>query len=442
MKLSRKEWNKYVTRLSAINKTASRRMQAWIDTNGTDDIEALVAYAHALTTAYGEAASATACEMYDEISTVQKAHVPPAVPKQPQNIKYVEKAVRGTLDRAPSTVPDTVSEMVKRTGAETTLKNAKRDGAYFAWVPNGDSCAFCITLASNGWRRASKKTVEGDHKDHIHANCDCEFAISFNGPGNIEGYDPEKYREMYDNAEGDNWRDKVNSMRRADYAVNKDEINKQKRIAYFKRTANEERLRRVHFGNQADFESDYGTIRASQIKNTGNNVFVTDGVALTRKEAREADRMISTAKQLHGVGNECNIPFVIVDSDSRLAAYNPRTNVLFISKDLLDDTKTAELQVGFACPDNPNSTLTHELFHWKDAEWYRNQGQSIRKADNQSEYAIEQRNRAMRMLRDNGVNLSDGDQIRRISEYAYKKWLDNDFEEVYAEYRTKVLLKG
>lgn len=27
------------------------------------------------------------------------------------------------------------------------LKNALRDGAEFAWVSNGDTCAFCMTLA-------------------------------------------------------------------------------------------------------------------------------------------------------------------------------------------------------------------------------------------------------------------------------------------------------
>jgi len=234
MKLSRKNWNSYVTRLSAINKTAGKKMQAWINKHGTDNVEALVEYAYALTSKYGEAASAVACQMYDEIAAIQKVHVPPAEPKPTQNIKYVDKAIRSTLDRAPSTVPGTVSEMVKRTGAETTLKNAQRDGAYFAWVPNGDTCAFCITLASNGWRRASKKTINGDHAEHIHKNCDCEFAISFNGPGEIEGYDPDKYLAMYEDAEGASWKDKVNAMRRVqrtDPEV-RERINAQQRSAY------------------------------------------------------------------------------------------------------------------------------------------------------------------------------------------------------------------
>lgn len=237
MKLSRKEWNNYVGKLSLINQTAGRKMREWIERNGTADIEALVTVAFALTTKYGEAASATSCAMYDAIANRQKANVTPAEPKPTQNIKYVDKAVRSTLERAPTMVPDTVSEMVKRTGEETTLKNAKRDGAYFAWVPNGDSCPFCITLASNGWRRASDKTIKGDHADHIHKNCDCAFAISFDGPGQIAGYDPEKYLEMYNNAEGETWQDKVNSLRREqrkDPEV-REKINAQQRKAYSRR---------------------------------------------------------------------------------------------------------------------------------------------------------------------------------------------------------------
>ena len=57
------------------------------------------------------------------------------------------------------------------------LKNAVRDGAEWAWVPHGDTCPFCITLASNGWQKASRKVLKGGHAEHIHANCDC--AVSY-----------------------------------------------------------------------------------------------------------------------------------------------------------------------------------------------------------------------------------------------------------------------
>lgn len=120
-----------------------------------------------------------------------------------------------------------VSRLVKQAGADTTLKNAIRDGAEWAWVPHGDTCPFCITLASNGWQRASKKALKGDHAQHIHAHCDCEYVIRFDSSTTVDGYDPDKYLEQYYAYGGD-----INAMRRTQYARDRDAINAQKRAAY------------------------------------------------------------------------------------------------------------------------------------------------------------------------------------------------------------------
>ncbi|MCD8054201.1 MAG: hypothetical protein LUF00_09170 [Lachnospiraceae bacterium] len=96
-----------------------------------------------------------------------------------------------------------------------TLKNAERDGAQFAWVPQGDTCAFCLTLASRGWQYMSKKALRNGHAEHIHANCDCQYAIRFDSSSTVEGDDSDKYREMYDSAEGNTSQEKIKSMRRA-----------------------------------------------------------------------------------------------------------------------------------------------------------------------------------------------------------------------------------
>ena len=124
-------------------------------------------------------------------------------------------------------LPSGVSRLVKRAGADTSLRNAARDGAEWAWVPHGDTCPFCITLASNGWQNASDKVLKGGHAQHVHANCDCEFAIRFDHRTTVAGYDPEKYLAQYNAAGGD-----INAMRRIDYAARKDAINAQKRAAY------------------------------------------------------------------------------------------------------------------------------------------------------------------------------------------------------------------
>lgn len=82
-------------------------------------------------------------------------------------------------------------------------------------------------LASNGWQRASKKALKGDHAQHIHAHYDCEYVIRFDSSTTVAGYDPDKYLEQYYAYGGD-----INAMRRAQYAKNKDFINAQKRAAY------------------------------------------------------------------------------------------------------------------------------------------------------------------------------------------------------------------
>lgn len=112
------------------------------------------------------------------------------------------------------------------------MQNAVRDGAEWAWVPSGDSCAFCIALASRGWETASQKALKGNHAQHIHANCDCTYAIRFDGESKYESYNPDKYKEIYDNASDGNSYEKINAIRREKYKLNKDEINASKRINY------------------------------------------------------------------------------------------------------------------------------------------------------------------------------------------------------------------
>ena len=120
-----------------------------------------------------------------------------------------------------------MSRLVKRAGADTTPHNAVRDGAEWAWVPHGDACPFCRMLASNGWQRASKNLLKKGHAQHIHANCDCEFAVRFSREFDVSGYDPEAYLRQYRDAGSD-----INKLRRIDYAARKDVINAQKRAAY------------------------------------------------------------------------------------------------------------------------------------------------------------------------------------------------------------------
>lgn len=232
MQITANAWNEYITRLSRLNQKAGQLMRQYIDTHGTGDADALITYAAALVTKYGEGSAELACQMYDALAEAANAGVPAAEPAEPADYGEVARMVNATKNQNPANLPNGVSRLVKRAGADTTLKNAVRDGAEWAWVPHGDTCPFCITLASNGWQKASSKVLKGGHAEHIHANCDCEFAIRFDHGTTLAGYDPEKYLKQYRDAGGD-----INKMRRIDYAARKDAINAQKRAAYAARKA-------------------------------------------------------------------------------------------------------------------------------------------------------------------------------------------------------------
>lgn len=201
--------------------------------------KALIDYAYALATKYGEGAAAAAAEMYDAVAIASKANVPPATPAKTATYDEVAKAVNGTLKQSPEIVPSAVSRLVKTAGVDTTLNNAIRDGAYFAWIPRGETCAFCLMLASRGWQKASKNAIKNGHAEHIHANCDCTYMVRFGNDLFVEGYDPQQYLDMYNNADGVGWEEKLNTMRRDFYAENKEKINAQKRSAYAKRVERE-----------------------------------------------------------------------------------------------------------------------------------------------------------------------------------------------------------
>lgn len=232
MQITAKTWDKYISRLSRLNRKAGQLMREYIGSHGTENTADLIAYAYGLVTKYGEGSAELACQMYDALAEAANAGVPAAEPSEPADYGEVARMVNATKNQNPTNLPNGVSRLVKRAGADTTLKNAVRDGAEWAWVPHGDTCPFCITLASNGWQKASSKVLKGGHAEHIHANCDCEFAIRFDHSTTVAGYDPEKYLKQYRDAGGD-----VNAMRRIDYAANRERINAQKRAAYAERKA-------------------------------------------------------------------------------------------------------------------------------------------------------------------------------------------------------------
>lgn len=243
MQMTARAWNEYITRLSRLNQKAGQLMREYMDGHPEADTDALIRYAYALVTKYGEGSAELACQMYDALAEAQGITLPAAEPAPTATYGEVTGMVKATQD-SPANLQSGVSRMVKQAGADTTVHNAIRDGAEWAWVPHGDACPFCRMLASNGWQKASKNLLKKGHAQHIHANCDCEFAVRFSREFGVSGYDPERYLRQY-RAAGSN----INNWRRIDYAARKDVINAQKRAAYQLRQKN--RGQKVFITDQA-----------------------------------------------------------------------------------------------------------------------------------------------------------------------------------------------
>ena len=237
MVIAKKSWQNYIDKLSKLSYASGSLIEEWINKNGLKDVDALVEYAYYVVQKYANGSASLSAAMYDVIADLQGAIIAPAELAALPEYGDVAKSIYGTLKTSqnPSEIGGSVSRLVKQAGCDTTLHNAKRDKAQFAWVPSGDTCAFCITLAGNGWQYVSKDSMKNGHAEHIHSNCDCTYAVRFDTRSGVAGYDPDAYYEQYKTAEGDNSKQKINAMRRRYYQENKEEILKQKADAYEKR---------------------------------------------------------------------------------------------------------------------------------------------------------------------------------------------------------------
>lgn len=357
MQITAKTWNEYITRLSRLNQKAGQLMREYIGSHGTESTDDLIAYAYGLVTKYGEGSAELACQMYDALAEAANAGVPAAEPAEPADYGEVARMVNATKSQNPANLPNGVSRLVKRTGADTTLKNAVRDGAEWAWVPHGDTCPFCITLASNGWQKASSKVLKGGHAEHIHANCDCEFAIRFDHKTTVAGYDPEKYLKQYRDAGGD-----INKMRRVNYAANKERINAQKRAAYAARKG---------YTNQA----------ASAILDTSNKIGVNQDVNFVCKIDRSlyriveqdlvTDEVIITEQQIlhieEGHPGDYNrlaayIPDVLQQPDYILRGNRPHTALVL--KQISTPEMTAEVVLRLKVSGDPEEYKNSIITMW------------------------------------------------------------------------------
>lgn len=126
----------------------------------------------------------------------------------------IRSRVKYQVDNAPadSTIGDVVNkflqDQVQRSIRTTGTANLWRDyergmaGGRWARVPVGDTCAWCLMLASNGAWYLSEESAIGADPGHYHDGCNC-IAVYHANAESIAGYSKqlESYKAKYYDAE-------------------------------------------------------------------------------------------------------------------------------------------------------------------------------------------------------------------------------------------------
>ena len=94
---------------------------------------------------------------------------------------------------------DRIDYETRKAANECIAYNAKNDPKKPRWarIPTGaETCQFCIMLASRGFVYHSEETAS-----HAHAHCDCRIVPSWDKSPAAQGYDPDRYYDMWKHPE-------------------------------------------------------------------------------------------------------------------------------------------------------------------------------------------------------------------------------------------------
>lgn len=179
------------------------------DADATRD--ALLEAVPLLVAAYGGVAATVAADFYEEMRDAAGApgrYTP--VPVAAFDLDDLAARIRWSVGPLYSGNPDPdaalgrlethVDEFTLQQGRETIAESVARDPAGPRWarVPLGDTCSFCITLASRGAVYRSAESAGEGRK--FHGKCDCQATPVWPNEPLPEGYDPDALYEQYNAA--------------------------------------------------------------------------------------------------------------------------------------------------------------------------------------------------------------------------------------------------
>ena len=184
-------------------------------------------------------------------------------------------------------------------------------------------------------------------------------------------------------------------------------------------------------------------INASPVLNSKNKLFVSDSIAPKPKLIHQVDNALTEVLQIMGIADAQNLPDIYIISDEEMAknavaAYRAADNKLFVNAPFAFYTrdKMPKAMEDFVNPEDYRSTYIHELYHWLDAQEYREKVGAITEETyyDYNHFVQEKAKKALDKLVDSGYN------ILGISNYASISIKQRKYDETYAEYRTKIKL--
>ncbi|MEE0858993.1 MAG: hypothetical protein U0M12_05960 [Acutalibacteraceae bacterium] len=183
---------------------------------------------------------------------------------------------------------------------------------------------------------------------------------------------------------------------------------------------------------------------AYKSENTVNNIYISEGSkSIKRRELHQVDTKITEILKMMNISENDNLPTIYIISSKEMnknavAAYRAADNSLFIDMKfaIYGKNNVPEIVKGFACPSDDRSMFVHELFHWADAQNFRNKFGEIT-AENYNHFENFVQNNAKKQLdklRKSGYDVFD------ISDYATSSIKGGKFDEAYTEYRVRKIL--
>ncbi len=315
-------------------------------------------------------------------------------------------------------------------------------------------CDWCSKLA--GRYRYPDEVPKDVYRRHDNCTCDVSY-VSEKGRQNVHTQQLNWSKEK--NLEYLKQLDAEKKAKRAEYKANGKTLQKVR----FKPSDSAARRERIeHIMNSADtlkyravtrskvptyIERNDNKITLRRVESAVNNIYISDNVVMKPKKFHEVDKKLTEIYDMMGITNAENKPVTYLVSNVEMngkkviaAAYNGAENVLFVNSDLAVYSKedAPDLLKAFVCYTDDRSTYIHELYHWKDAEEYRQKFGAIDPNDPSAynKYVDDMCRKRLDKVSKKGYN------VMEISKYARDNLYAENFSEVYTEYRTKKLLKG